>query len=270
MKKIRVLAPAAALSLVAELDRWQRLKRILLRPTTVADWAPQVREHLASMGFFSLLGTRGVTRQALAGVHGRMDYWLPFTSGVITDGALAKQLRGRLERFIGPLGQELRTALYRPLIEAMKNSAEHAYPPDRYPEDQLRALGSRWWMFGVAETGDRKIKVIFLDQGITIPVSLPNSWMWKVIGPIISALGDDDSQRIATAAAYGKSRHTGEEHRGKGLHNIIELASQHAENRLRIISRRGYCTVAANQPMQRQNRVEGLNGTLIEWDLNLP
>jgi hypothetical protein len=184
---------------------------------------------------------------------------------------LAKRLRGRLEKHIGSLGNDLRTALYRPLIEAMKNAVEHAYPPGDTPEKESMAIGARWWMFGVAEKGQRRrIKVIILDQGITIPVSLPSSWMWKMISPIILSLGDGDSQRIATASEYGRSRHGSQQHRGKGLHDIIDLANQHPENRLRIISRHGYCTVASNSAMVRQDRLEPLNGTLIEWDLNLP
>lgn len=270
MKHIRTLAPAAALSLVAELERWQRMKRVLLRPSTVPDWDPTVLAHLTSMGFFSLLGTPGQRQRPAAPPGKRLEYWLPFTSGSTTEGALAKRLRGRLERHIGSFSPELKAALYRPLIEAMKNSAEHAYPDGEYSDAVLRMLGRRWWMFGVAEAGERKIKVIFLDQGITIPASLPKSWMWQTIAAIIQNLGDDDSQRIVTAAAYGRSRHAGQKHRGKGLHNIVELASQHPENRLRIISRHGYCTVQGNGAMQRQNRAEGLNGTLIEWDLNLP
>jgi len=270
MKRIRILAPAAALSLVAELERWQRLKRVLLRPTTVPDWNPTVHAHLTSMGFFSLLGTPGHRQRPMTRATGSLAYWLPFTSGITTEGALAQRLRGRLEKQIGPLGPKLQLALYRPLIEAMKNSAEHAYPEGQYSEDDLSMLGRRWWMFGVAGADKRKIKVIFLDQGITIPASLPISWMWPKIAAIVRNLGDDDSQRIATAAAYGSSRHTGQQHRGKGLHNIIELAGQHPENRLRIISRHGYCTVNYSRPMERRTQSESLNGTLIEWDLNLP
>lgn len=271
MKTIRDLAPAAALALVSELDRWQRMKRTVLRPMTVPDWDPQVRQHLSSMGFFNLLGTRGVRTVGRPAGSAPLSYWLPFTSGTLTDGVLAKRLRARLERHIGSMGDELRTALYRPLIEAMKNAVEHAYPEEYSSEKERQAIGARWWMFGVAESGQRRrIRVIILDQGVTIPGSLPSSWMWSLIAPIILARGDGDSQRIATASEYGRSRHGQQEHRGKGLQDIIALARQHPDNRLRIISRHGYCTVVSNNGMVRHDRHEALNGTLIEWDLNLP
>ncbi len=69
-------------------------------------------------------------------------------------------------------------------------------------------------MFGIAKPEARQIKVIFLDQGISIPVSLPRSWMWRTIGPVVGAEGGSDSDRISSAMAYGVTRHKGQEQRG--------------------------------------------------------
>lgn len=161
MKNIRVLGPAAALALTAELHRWQRMRGVLLRPATVADWQADVRTHLASMGFFSLLKT-SVTSKAMDRAANHTQYWLPFTSGVLTDGGLARRLRVHMERRLeGSVG--LKQKLYRPLVEAMKNAVEHAYPPDEVGPEILGGLGQRWWMFGIAKPEARQIKVIFLD-----------------------------------------------------------------------------------------------------------
>lgn len=266
LKNVKFLAPAAALALVAELDRWQRLKRIVLRPTSVGQWNPVVRSHLASMGFFNLLGTPGF-RKKNTEFSNKMEYWFPFLSSFIIDGAMAKRFRGKLEKKIGVFDEKIRAALYRPIIEAMKNAIEHAYPTEFDDENMVSRIGRRWWLFGTTDKDNELIKIIFLDQGITIPRSLPNSWMWTNIFQSLKTT--DDSERIVAAAEYGKSRHAGQSHRGKGLHNIVELASANTGSSLRIISRHGYCSIRAGENFQSKNYAEKLNGTLIEWKLNL-
>ena len=267
MKSIRELGPAAALALVAELDRWQHLSGRLLRPNTVPQWDPGVRGRLASMGFFNLLRTKVAAEWLYTPGEKDSQYWLPFTSGLSADGQLAAALRVGFEEQLGL--KTPRMPLYRSLVEAMKNAVEHAYPNGHGLN--VGRMGNRWWMFGIADSEPRMIKVVFLDQGISIPASLPRSWLWEQIGPSLDGAGltQFDGSRIASAMMLGRSRHKDAQGRGKGLADIARLTTLHPKNRIRIISRRGYYSHVGNETPLQESRSEPLQGTLLEWHLHL-
>ena len=191
---VRELDLGGALTLVAELDRWQRYVGKRLSPTTIANWEKDVRDKLIMLGFFALLKTR--TPPTLRGAQS--DIWIPFTSGVFTIGGAARRLRIKLEQhFGGSIG--MRGEIYASLVEAMKNAFQHAYPDDFMSARFARLVGRRWWMTGMVSKQRRQVQLAFLDQGITIPGSLPNSWMWPNIEPAIRRAGDSDAARIVQA-----------------------------------------------------------------------
>jgi hypothetical protein len=266
LKTIKTLCPSAAICLVAELERWQKISRKRLYPKTVASWDSQVRSNLYAMGFFQLLGTR-LPNELRRQRSENLPIWLPFSSAVLVDGGIPKQLRRRIERALGSLGG-LRMALYTPLIEAIKNAVEHAYAGDEVPDEVKQRVGHRWWLLGVADPAARKITIVLYDQGITIPASLPRSFVWDRILPILKAKGGSDNAQIEAAIEYGRSR-TQQTERGKGLSDIVALAAQHRDNHVEIYSRLGrYHAIGSKQQDVDPSPVP-LNGTLIRWDINI-
>jgi len=261
------IGPAAGLCLVAELDRWQRINKKKLSPLTLDKWDLNVRRYLFSMGFFQLLGTRVPVSLRTKG-DAMSPIWLPYFSSTIIKGTLPKILRHHIERQLGSLG-DLRQALYGPLIEAIKNAVEHAYPDELLQTPDSQRVGPRWWMLGVAQPLHRRIRVIIFDQGTTIPGSLPTSSLWEDIKHMVLSRGDTDRDRIATAVQYGKTR-TGLEGRGKGLAEMVGLAERDPTNHIRIYSRSGFYHVVGNSPFVSEGREVPLSGTLIQWDLQVP
>lgn len=251
----------AALVLVAEFDRWQRLHYILLVPETVGNWYPAVRKELNALGFFKLLKTK--LPAALKSAPG--PAWIQFVSDKLTVGKAAKLLRGRLERELrGSTGYDQQ--IYIALVEAMKNAFQHAYPDDLKATKFDSRIDKRWWMAASIDEDRRSIEVAFLDLGITIPGSLPFSWLWKHLTSE-ARMGSDVNQ-IIEALRYGHSR-LGEAHRGKGFTNILYPTSLHKDNYVSILSGRGLCYVGQQGEWFGIETPERFAGTLIRWKLTL-
>jgi hypothetical protein len=264
---VRELTPAVALCLVSEFDRWQRRIQRTLRPVTLRNWRSDVRAKLNGMGFFKLLNTSPPAR--FVRTSRGVPKWLRFTSGVQSDGSLARKLKEGLEAAVGTTLDGSWHAVYRPLIEAMSNAVEHAYQVDFAPEDERSLGGKRWWLSGEIDSDTERVSILFFDQGIGIARSVERTdVIWRAIGPLVRALGDGDAQRIAAAVAYGRSR-TRAKNRGKGLGDILQLADLHPDNRLQIVSHSGtYIYSKGHEPAIITNP-RPLHGTLIEWNLSL-
>lgn len=79
LTKTRKLEIGAALALVAELDRWQRINVMKLAPATVSGWHPDVIAELSALGFSGFLEQtcpRGLQRKI-----GKCGYSLYPTQG---------------------------------------------------------------------------------------------------------------------------------------------------------------------------------------------
>jgi hypothetical protein len=234
-----------------------------LAPSTVADWDPVVRERLAMLGFFKLLGT-----QIGPELRSRTpDNWIPFTSGELTLGDAARRLRERLERHLGaPIG--MRQEIYASLVEAMKNAFQHAYPDDHaISSDVMSRVGRRWWMTGRVDREHRTVELAFLDQGITIPVSLPRSWMWEDLKDLFGGGHPSDAFLLVEAMQRGRSRLSGQSHRGKGFADIRHPARLHPDNELRVLSRAAHYVLRGSEGAGRDVPIQ-FNGTLLEWRIH--
>lgn len=250
---------SAALALTAELDRWQRLRKAVLAPVTVASWNADVRNKLFALGFFRILKTPTFGHStSSAGPE-----WIQFISGEHTVGAAASLLRRKLERvFGGPTG--LHMEIYASLVEAMKNTFQHAYPVDDVVQVNEGVANRRWWMAGSVNIKFRQIRIAFLDQGITIPRSLPNSWLWKKEFSELS-----DARMIIEAMRYGESR-LRLSHRGKGFTDIRRPGLMHPANEVCVLSRGGLCVMDGQGVTVGVEVVNPFEGTLIEWYLTVP
>jgi hypothetical protein len=264
---IHRINPAAALCLLAEFDRWQRLRdRGPLYATTVNAWNREVTRRLADMGFFELLGTEVPARLRLGGAGAAR--FIRFISNDSVDPESARAFR----LLVGePLMQpsEMSLGLYRSLSEAIANAVEHAYPASYLPPE---TVGRRWWLTGSVNATGSRLRVVVLDHGVSIPASLPQTKRGIAILERLRLRSPgealDDGLLIEAAMEYGRSS-SEQPQRGKGLEDILGLARADPTNRLRVISRRGRY-VWKNDRGHAFTQRYPLNGTLIEWDLALP
>ena len=266
LARTKELELGAALALVAEFDRWQRVGYTNLVPRTIAEWDPGVRQELDALGFFRLLKTKLPSNFRSGGPKA----WIQFVSGKQTVGPAAVLLRRRLDDELAmPSGYD--REIYVCLIEAMKNAFQHAYPDDPLMPSFDNRMGKRWWMAASIDNERASIKVAFLDLGITIPRSLPRSWIWNELS-LKARSGNDESMQIIEAMMYGQSR-LNEAHRGKGFQNIIAPVKLHSRNFIRVLSGKGLCYVlqeAAAHKIVAVDTKERFSGTLILWKLALP
>lgn len=257
----------AALSLVAELDRWQRIKGIYLSPETVSEWDKSIVSKLYSLGFFDLLGTN------ISGIPiGKVKkHWIPFISSTQAVGYAAKKLRVALIKVMKCLDSSVPVPIYAPLIESMKNAIEHAYSDIGDDIANYHHFGKRWWMAGSYDEDNHCIDIVFLDLGMTIPATLPNSRYWTALqrDPVYGQHLNYDAVRTRAAMLYGMSQ-TGQYQRGKGFQNIVEPAYHHPKNAVVVISRKAHCFVVHSRRTISIESNIPFAGTLIQWHINLP
>jgi anti-sigma regulatory factor (Ser/Thr protein kinase) len=263
--KIETISPAASLVLTAEVDRWRRLKGMLLRPIDLDKWNLQVRNTLFQLGFFELLDIQQPDLRA--GQHSTNIEFIKFRSGHQTDGRLAKELRQALEDIAGPI--EAKKYLYTGLTEAMNNAIQHAYPIDR--SYRIPVDHRRWWMCGSFDKSRQLLTILFLDQGVGIPATLPRS---KHRNEILEFLRnfhmrkEDDAALIQAAIEIGRSA-TELEGRGYGLSEMRRFVDNSIDGHLRILSGSGECIYSKGGAVRLRRHGFPVVGTLIEWEVGL-
>lgn len=272
---IERITPAAALLFAAEFDRMRRLSSLPIYAVDLDGWNPNVRAILAQLGFLRLLNVSEEKIDTVNFSHGAVNV-LKFATGRKAQGTAAEPIIDALKPLFGT-AEVVETAgllLYEGLSEAMTNVAHHAYPA-KYNYEFPPAMG-RWWLTGAHDPENSTISVIFLDQGITIPVSLPRSNMKELARDylqkafnIIPGRSDrvDDAQQIAAAMHLNRSS-TGALGRGKGLPEMRELIDFFPRGRLRIISRRGEYVYEKGRDPELKNYEGSIVGTLIEWEVS--
>ncbi|NII75174.1 anti-sigma regulatory factor (Ser/Thr protein kinase) [Dyella sp. SG562] len=263
---VETLTPAAALLVVAEFDRWRELvKSRSLRPIDLDQWKPEVYNILYEMGFFDLLSTGKVKVPMPSHPVNVDERYLSFVSGHEAEGNKAKQLRLGIEA-LGPKLRQ-RNLLFQGLTEAMTNVKHHAYNVG----DHVK----RWWMSASVDTTGRRLRIMFLDHGLSIPVVLPRRKMERLravaefILPLPQLLKSDAS--LIQAAVELNRSGTGQDHRGFGLNRDIQgyIENLDARGKLRILSGRGQYVYEKSPGQSGSASTKALpakfGGTFIEW-----
>ncbi len=273
-ENIRQISPSAALVMAAEYERTYYLNKSEATIINLDKWDPAVRGTLGALGFFEKFGFPGTFEQPFATDRFRI---LPMRSGSSADPLEIKALIRDLKDLY-PLQDEDRTAglvhLFGAMVEAMVNVVRHAYPADgKFPYEPI----NRWWMTGAVDQDARWTTAMVFDQGVTIPVSLPN-WQhyagvlrriasWTGLAP---AAGDPRSDGLAISAAVEESvTSTGESHRGRGLAQMRDFVDQCRGGYLRIMSRFGEVKLRPGQKPDVRSYETSAGGTLIEWNVVL-
>lgn len=263
LKSIKKIDLGAALVLVAEFDRWQRNNFVKLRPNPISEWDPDVLKKLVSLGFFKILKSD---------VKGKLPnhsdtQWIQFISGTATVGKAASTLRTKLSSLFKDKNKWM-IPIYVPLIESMKNSAQHAYIYDNV--SWIGACGKRWWMAADYDERINIIEVAFLDLGVGIPRSMIDSPYWDKATARGKKISDmSDAEIINLCLRYGFSR-LGQDHRGKGFENITKVTETIPGSSVTIVSGKG--TVYSGMISERRGWEfnHPLGGTLIRWYIRVP
>jgi hypothetical protein len=178
----------------------------------------------------------------------------------------------------GKMLQEIQTKLnvnvrqlYRPLIEAMSNAVEHAYPIDTDEK--------RWWMFASVSEINGGLTVLICDNGVGIPNTLEITQSETMLNTIKKKLGIQLNSDEAYIKASLEVRQTRTElgHRGKGGGDMKSTIAKTEGSSLLILSNRGryrYGIKKLNRGIKQEFEAtssisisRSINGTLVEWSV---
>lgn len=275
---VRSITPAAALVLAAEYERHRVLTNYVPFVVNVDRWSGPVYRALQQVGFFNIVGIPNLDQELPQQTSVTL---LPMRSGATTDSEeISKLLMGLSELYPEPAPQreEAMLHLYGALVEAVGNVKLHAYPDNaQYPYPPVR----RWWMTGAVDKAAGWTTAVVYDQGITIPVSLPNWNRYSgVVRRMLAAAGQalgafpapsdprNDGRAIAAAVEEAVSS-TGLEQHGKGLAQMRDFVNGCQEGYLRILSRCGEVVFRPGSRREIRTHDVPLDGTLIEWSVQL-
>lgn len=263
-KPLRKISPAAALVFTAEIDRIKRIKCFKrLRVIDFKKWNKNISLQLRDMGMFDLLNVNNLPPSFLHERNDSDEYYIRFKAGDIASGEDAMKLQYLLNTLIettvpNPKG------LQKGLTEAMTNSINHAYPEEFILHDPLKQ--KMWWMSASLNVKTRIMSIMFYDEGIGIPKSLPKTYpeYLKSIGGFLN----DDAQMIQAATRINRTS-TKQKTRGKGLKDIKDYITESSKGQLKIMSYRGEYNYKSDGSEGIQNRKTALKGTLIQWEVLL-
>ncbi|MGD9637937.1 MAG: hypothetical protein AB7U85_02625 [Alphaproteobacteria bacterium] len=212
--KIQNISPAAALIFTAEIDRIKKtrlFKKFNLSVLDFESWNENVKLQLRDMGMFEILDVKNVP-QNFNNIENKTDeIFLKFQSGYMASGedvTKLKKLISELTYF--PEGQQLQAGL----TEAMTNSIHHAYPIEYLQNNMIKE--KLWWMSASINLRNKILTVMFYDEGVGIPKTLPKTWP-ELFKSIAGFTGDAE---IIQAATRTKRTSTKKTNRGRGLLDI--------------------------------------------------
>ncbi len=263
-KPLNKISPAAALIFTAEIDRIKHIKCFKrMRVIDFKKWNKNISLQLRDMGMFDLLNVNNLPSSFLYEKNDTNEYYIRFQSGDIASGKDALLLQELLTNLIAvsipnPKG------LQKGLTEAMTNSINHAYPEEFIAQNLLKK--KMWWMSASLNVKTRIMSIMFYDEGIGIPKSLPKTYpeYFKSLGGLLN----DDAQMIQAATRI-KRTSTKQKTRGKGLKDIKDYITESNKGLLKIMSYRGEYNYKSDGLESIKNRNIALKGTLIQWEVLL-
>jgi len=139
----------------------------------------------------------------------------------------------------------------------------------------MRDKDRNWYLTGAFNDKTRELKIVFCDQGIGVPASLPSSKIWEKVLDSISTLPSVNRHKHATLlkAAMEVSRtSTDESDRGKGLPDMKEFIRQRGAGYLALMSGYGLYKLTVDQRRETHKTdtlAYPVEGTLIIWKVQL-
>lgn len=266
--KLQNISTSAALVLTAELSKWDDSVRKRLRPDTHR-WNKVVLKQFLDLGFFELFEGRESPHieSDVADTHTKL---VKYIKGKCGDKDKTKVLKSEINSVVGDeVGKW--TFLYSGLSEAITNVSHHAYPDDGSVKD----YDKNWYLTGSFDEESRELKIVFYDQGVGIPATLPKSGLWESIIALIGKVSKLDriehSKMLEAAVKVDRTR-TGDDDRGKGLQDLLQFIDKRKQGYLAIMSLKGLYKYTFNGQAQNIKTVgfdEPMPGTLIVWSVTL-
>lgn len=246
---------SATLLFVAELRRLIWHKAGAINFAVVLPQKNKVAQVLKQVGVLDLLG---VTTQ-IECVDDDVINWR-YASGSSVEGEKYDDI---LSAYDGDIAPSLSRNLYKGITEAMANVANHAYSLPR--RDGLNLDHKGWWMF--SQEKDGVLSICFCDLGAGIPATLPMKRpnVWKKI----LRLGKTSHGDIIKHAVKDSISRTGDDHRGKGLGQIVRAAQEIGASMVAVLSNRGGYYRNAQGGAKIDNYNDSVMGTLITWNIPL-
>lgn len=266
---LKEISTSAALVLTAELSKWDDAIRQRLRPV-VEKWDPAIFSQLFGLGFFDLFENKPRGMEQFKDKECTEIKLVKYIKGKCGDNDKTRVLKEKIMEIVGD-GVTKWTFLHSGLTEAITNVGHHAYP-DRYGYSELE---KRWYLTGSYNTKTQELKIVFYDQGIGIPKSLPASQVWERVLEFLSKfpLAERKKDEVMLKAAVQIERtSTGEHDRGKGLQDLLEFIRQRGEGYLSILSLKGLYKFSMKQnkdKIKSEHFKNPINGTLIIWSAHL-
>lgn len=275
-KPITSIGPSAALVLAAIYQTSKSITGRRLQTIDEHQWNANVVWSLRQLGFHELLEMQPYSRQHR--YTGEVVIQ-PFVCGRRADGEELGKLQDALALLLpDQLREKLLTAEpYGGMLEAILNSYTWAYPENHsWGYDVLK----NWWLTGAVDQTTNQVIVCVYDHGVSIPHSLPLWKHWNSVELYAKKLMQrlklsepldhytNDGLAIRTAMKIAKSATSLPQH-GKGLHTMVEVAARARYGRLRILSRNGEYVWETGKPPRSLTHKYPLQGTLVEWALEL-
>ena len=266
---LKTISASAALVLTAEISRWDDYSTRKLLPET-SGWDKDIYNKFKQLGYFDLFDNNPTIplkeEELLTKI--RLVKYIKGTSG---DVPRRREVGQELEKIIGekvPKWMFLSTGLQ----EAIVNVGHHAYPE----KAKFNELDKYWYLTASFDQEANTIKIVFYDQGVGIPASLPSSSMKE---QLLSWLSEhfpsvdkhEDKVLLKAAVAVSRSR-TQEPDRGKGIPDMLEFIRQKENGYMSILSGKGLYKCAYNDGNEDIKSVgfnNPIEGTLIIWKVQL-
>lgn len=266
---LKTISTSAALVLTAELSRWDDAIRQNLTPD-VCNWTPEILHKFKELGFFNLFLKSPIELCENSDTKPSNVNLVKYIKGKCGDNDKTRTLKKEITQIVGEDILKW-TFLHSGLTEAITNVTHHAYP-DKYAFSES---SKTWYLSGSYDRSTKILKVVFYDQGIGIPKSLPASQIWEKVLSSLSVipLADRMKDAMLLKAAVQISRtSTGAPDRGRGLQDLLEFIKQRKDGYLSILSLKGLYKFMMNDGKEA-TKTEHFNnkilGTLIIWSVRL-
>lgn len=267
--RLKKISTSAALVLTAELSKWDDEVRQRLCPM-IENWDKAILRNFKDLGFFELFKNKKFAKFDKE-IAGSTDLKIVrYIKGRCGDSKKARDLKAGFAEIIGDKINKW-TFLHSGLTEAITNVGHHAYPNNHgFSEND-----KNWYLTGGFNEKTKDFKIVFYDQGIGVPRSLPASDVWeKVLKKLYKIpLIDRKKDEVLLRAAVELDRtSTKESDRGKGLQDLLEFIRQRGNGYLSILSSKGlykFESVNGVERVKTERFMNPVRGTLIIWNANL-
>ncbi len=264
---LRRISSSAALVLTAELSRWDDLSRQHLRPL-LERWDTSILHRFRELGFFELFHNNPMADYTPPNEESKNVQFVKYIKGESGDNKKTKLLKKSIHDIVGDDISKW-VFLNTGLSEAITNVSHHAYPKEgRYGK-------KNWYLSGGFNSAAKEFKIVFYDQGVGIPKSLPTSKIWERVLEHLSVFAKADRKKdevLLKAAIELDRTSTGDSDRGKGIQDMLEFIRQRKNGYISILSRRGLYKYSVDNGKKSTKSVHfeyPILGTLIIWKVSL-